>query len=124
MKLEDQLVCQELSEKISKLGVKADSLWWWAKTSREEDYLTDSDHLSLYDEPYYPAYTVAELGEMLPYIIRTDKHDYILGCYKRKTDYLVSFGLLKEILADTEANARAKMLIWLIENNHIKVESL
>ena len=67
------------------------------------------------------AFTVAELGEMLPKMARSGK----------TTDNSYSCQVLGEYVgtsrmglehADTEADARAKMLIYLLENNLIPKE--
>jgi hypothetical protein len=72
------------------------------------------------NEPhYYSAFTVAELGDMLPYGYFTQKvwtsaPLYRWDCTSRDTNY-VQF-------ADTEADARAKMLVHLIESRIVAVE--
>jgi hypothetical protein len=61
MELEKQICSLELAKKLKELGVKQDSLFWWVNgRGRMElhDKHTDSDSVS--------AFTVAELGEMLP----------------------------------------------------------
>lgn len=68
----------------------------------------------------YSAFTVAELGEMLPEMyIHTDKKDngYWNIRYQNPnggmSDYIIG--------GATEADARAKMLIYLLENKLIKL---
>lgn len=128
-----QLVNLELSKKLKELGVKQESLWWWIKT---HDCYGDLDNFEVgrdYDKTawieskmgteVYSAFTVAELGEMLPDIIGDDKHNIIYHCSLFKDrieykDYTDSHYLIQQ--ADTEANARAKILIYLIEHKLMK----
>ena len=70
-----------------------------------------------------PTYTVAELGEMLP--VRIGESNY--GSFKAgkaKVMYSCRYNDLVNFMELKEANARAKLLIWLIENNHVNVEDL
>ena len=78
----------------------------------------------------YPAFSTAELGELL--IIGDDDHfcdghynDH-LGCWetmlhKRDEEAETSFILVNTEEGDTEAEARAEMLIYLIENKILSV---
>lgn len=133
MKLQDQVTSLELARKLKKLGVKQESLFWWAKRPDEipssalllnQDELKEQLNSINFRENFniYSAFTVAELGEMLPNEIggyKTHKEGlnwcsikYVSGEHS-KYDWLV--------WADTEANARAKMLIYLLENGLIKL---
>jgi hypothetical protein len=120
MKLEDQVVSLDLAKKLKELGVKQENQFVWVEwdTGAPTIELADSSDWTDPDETAYSAFTVAELGEMLP--------DYIAreGCLmveKSTAHWTVGyasysdFGLRRD--APTEANARAKMLIYLIENN-------
>lgn len=100
MNLENQVCSLELSRRLKQLGVKQDSLFYHligGITSRIEA-------LPLMGEDWYSAFTVAELGEILPTMIVDDKRDIYIQYFK----------------SETEADARAKLLIFLIENNLIK----
>ena len=127
MKLESQLVNKELSQRIKELGVKQESLWWWLKTEEpthtswdirgnkfREDFLSCARRLFAIS-----AFTVAELGEMLPEKYRTiKKYNASSGkmqwsCYDPNGEGFV------ETISNTEANSRAKCLIYLIENKKI-----
>lgn len=117
MKLEDQVVSLELAKKLKELGVKQESLFWWHECQRPED-----GHVWSYIENYYridtdrafeevvAAFTVAELGEMLPPGRKSWRYTDFDGC-KWMCEQV---GHHEE--AATEADARAKMLIYLIEN--------
>jgi hypothetical protein len=125
MKLENQVCSLELAKRLKELGVKQDSLFCWTTDLDIEFLPTDirNDHVVI------AAFTVAELGEMLPKEINgffftqipTINNEWYLF-------YRHAFSTMnldnEEIYSDdeNEANARAKMLIYLIENDLIKKE--
>ncbi len=136
MKLENQLTSLELSKRLDELGVKQDSLFYWIrnfhtnddwKIGDNTDINNNKDAVSRRLEPLYKvgasAYTVAELGEMLPdglhIMIRTD---YMINKWYCEAEHIPS-GVFRERLhletAKNEAEARAKMLVYLIENKLI-----
>jgi hypothetical protein len=158
MKLEDQVTSLELSMKLKELGVKQESLFYWFDTRNTGDlpkwYLDTYDNLAddlgwnyktgrtKKVDRLYSAFTVAELGEMLPQdIIHIEKgysKDYEVKlsfgtnfneCWYEADDdtcpdgcgdyYSKSISYNDTSDQDTEADARAKMLIYLIENKLI-----
>ena len=144
MDLKDQVCSLKLAKQLKELGVKQESLWYWDSCGN----LKKDDHWFLittesYDFNDYPgptfniisAFTCAELGEMLPVILtKTTLNNYELRIqklddnkrwecfYKDWNVPEVGHGHLKgQTFRDkTEANTRAKMLIYLIKNNLIK----
>lgn len=116
MKLEQQVCSLHLSKKLRELGVKQESLFCWA-----EDQLGDEKteiqyvHNILMDEVYawkfFSAFTVAELGEILPEVSSGTQ----LETWKFKNQWTCGNERHRES-ADTEADARAKMLCYLLEN--------
>jgi hypothetical protein len=124
MKLEDQVVSLELAKKLKELGVKQESLFWWnefdlkdwEKEQGVEPWSLDYQTHNIPAYQSFSAYTVAELGEMLPVRITTGRRkSYIMG----KQYYFCNLdGRLKhQESANTEADARAQMLVYIIENN-------
>lgn len=121
MKLEQQLTSLELSKKLKELGVKQESYFYWVLKPTYYEFVLrpKEDHQSI--EPklrknyeQYNAFTVAELGEMLPDYFSSQKRDKI------DNDFICwNIKLQVDFRADTEADARAKMLIYLLENNLI-----
>jgi len=117
MKLEQQVTSLEISKRLKELGVKQESYFTWYKHLSEDDgtevWTVNGQGDRPYANPMYSAFTVAELGEMLPIAsvktYRLDKRngDSVYVC--EHTDVAFS--------SDTEADARGKMLIYLIENN-------
>lgn len=142
MKIEKQVVSLELSKRLKKLGVKQESLFIWTGDKEKDLCLMCTDS---YDYTDYPgggkiqisAFTVAELGKMLPARIvnpatrNMDRLCFYLKEHKGNDSYQdVRDGFTVEywtnfyqplvrITADTEATARAKMLIYLLENKLI-----
>ena len=124
MELEQQVTSLEPSKKLEQLGVKQESLWYWRKRSRySKKYdICDCDGEFCKHEfsGEVSAFTVAELGEMLPMKYVTHKSsDESDGWYyaEQEDEFRLRRYLGEEY---TEANARAKMLIYLLENNLIK----
>jgi hypothetical protein len=128
MKLENQVVSLELAKRLKELGVKQESLFWWVDYTdgySEPAWNLNSNHVGY--KAHLSAYTVAELGEMLPGDIG---RDWWLDIWKSDDFWYVAYteereggghDFLSDFLASspTEADARAKMLIYLIENNLI-----
>lgn len=127
MKLENQVTSLELSKKLKELGVRQESLFYWTQIQSPEWSIRQHSELDevveggdgwtyleegLYRECVYSAFTVAELGEMLPkaliqYETFTTGHRAIWN-HGEHTE-----------LENTEADARAKMLIYLLEKKLI-----
>lgn len=121
MTLEQQVISLELSKKLKEFGMKQESLFYWTQWVDKVVDVRGLEELSLIGShkgyrdyvKLCSAFTVAELGEILPV------NEKPIKTYKRKDGkYFIQWKLL-QIIADTEADARAKMLIYLLENNLI-----
>jgi hypothetical protein len=78
------------------------------------------------------AFSNAELGEMLPArLVKGEGVTFALECWKNNTSWQVSYSWeedtrhlagrkIETCNADTEADARAKMLVYLLENELIR----
>ncbi len=160
MNLENQVCSLELAKKLKELGVKQESLFYWFKTFMSEDdymlHVIHHYHLEVDRKIFfnhfpdnYSAFTVAELGNMLPDRVDTGKNEpfnnYFISmrigqlvinpnlnhernhfinyyCDTQKADDY-PFGqakLVNPMYDSNEANARAKMLIYLLENKLIE----
>ena len=158
----EQQVCDRVyAEKLRDLGVPQDSVWWWVFLKKDDSpnpvweskdrWLLETGVRAEFGDDKVSAFTVAELGEMLPEEIdigffrqEQDLHD---SGYAWKVMYYTfqeplfetepvegndKVVKLKPVQAtitayfeeETEANARAKALIWLIENGHANVNDL
>ena len=152
MRIEDQVCSLELAKKLKELGVKQESAFYWVEIqipfSDKTQFVfwrmdeTKGTHpKGIHVKEYLSAFTVAELGEMLPpsieqkslqgvkYFIylEMDKHpDQRPRGWRFRVRYRPTFNEQfagfhnDEYHDDTEANARAKMLVYLIEKGIIK----
>jgi hypothetical protein len=149
MKLEDQVCSLELSKRLKELGVPQKSLFYWTDVAGYHELpelpqpepmwiivnpISGKDEMS---EDAISAFTVAELG--LPFSIQRQLGKGYVGAgewvhlflhqyppFEGQDFYEVGYFAGGSVLshsekADTEANARAKMLIYLIENGLVKI---
>lgn len=127
MKLEQQVVSLDLAKRLKKLGVSQDSLYSWLnadpRSAQANDVwyvaLTEAEHIL--ELPEFAAFTVAELGEMMPAEVATyryEEEDFAEWMCKLhvKDDWSKYINIIP---GNTEADARAKMLIYLLENKLI-----
>jgi hypothetical protein len=119
MIIEQQVCSLELAKRLKELGVKQESLFYWQFFPGHNFIIHDKDKSNHYETETYSAFTVAELGEMLPdwnESVKRAYKDWVCIIRNKNTDInWHSFG-------ETEANARSKMLIYLLENGLIKNE--
>ncbi len=82
----------------------------------------------------HAAYNVAELGHMLTLVSQATGIDFVYSC-KALTPTLAWYRVACDIMkpefvehetddCGTEAEARADMLLWLLQNGHVQVEML
>ena len=123
MKNDKKLLSLELAKKMKELGFKQKSLWWWIVVRKGEVELMEYSQLTMLEcntlhayNRICSAYTVAELGEMLPKGYVTSKNILLLNTWNCWKLYSSPQNIIE---ADTEANARAKMLIYLKEEGKI-----
>lgn len=122
MKLESQVTSLELSKRLRELGVKQESLFYWQQhyVEMKGDVMASSFKLTQVKTESkkgmrcFSAFTVAELGEMLPqgvtYKVHKDEN------YSSISE--ANYGFFPDT---KEADARAKMLIYLLENKLIQL---
>lgn len=137
MKLEDQVVSLELATRLKALGVKQKSLFVYVPNHKGHGIISNwtiERNDGGWSNQCISAFTVAELGELLPM-----HHNYGApqsGKCNGGDEYDASYVhwgnlwhdraeyeryQLPPFVANIEADARAKMLIYLIENNLITV---
>ena len=146
MTLSSQVVSLPLAKRLKELGVKQESyFYYWypvgmvmdAKNIPYQDKVVRKWHnvrdqyLSVSHEgececlPFYAAYTVAEIGEMLPWRIGDSGLEFVKKsseweAYYRPWSQWEMGGRNHLIEANTEADARAKLLIYLLEKGMAK----
>ena len=123
MKLEQQVTSLELSCKLKDLGVPQEAVFYWTAYSEPMDEpCRGSFGLELKQgKGEVAAFTCSELGEMLPEGYHSwqmtglnPKHPDRWACSEpMATDLETAF-------SNTEADARAKMLVYLIEKGIVK----
>jgi len=121
MKLEDQVCSLELAKRLKELGVKQESAFSWMECSGDtslqfcpiKHWADGNRDINPYVE-VCRAFTVAELGEMLPPLTQSTRSDQsgMWLCYF-EIDFIAT--------EETEANARAKVLVFLIEKGIVKI---
>ena len=129
MNLSDQVVSLELAKKMNWLGFNQESVWWWNGTKcgiggqivgLEPMKWILSKRIKGSAIDNYSAFTVAELGEMLPDEVKCTVGTAKLGTNCKDFVYYYKqaphIAICYDEVGDTEANARAKMLIYLKEN--------
>lgn len=126
MELEDQNVCVGLAREMKELGAPQDSVWYWTWAEwndKVEWVLISQDERARLKKESFSAYTVAELGEMLPdsshgeYVTIKDSGGMWLAWEIQK-------GLFDDgdcyIKAKTQVDAYAKMVIHLLKEGIIE----
>lgn len=145
MELSKQVISLSLAKRLKELGVKQESqhYWWKLKEhsgtsapsenyvmlSPEIDRRKVSDYTDRYpDAEIYAAFTVAELGEMLPknenvvsmFFPNGRMQTCMQGNVENDEGIATRWGAAgQSIEGDTEAEARGLMLAYLIENKLI-----
>ena len=130
MKLETQVASLDLSKRLKELGVAARGYFKWHFDPHHTWELCRS--IEGWGGPEYAAFTVAELGVMLPdFFVSSryyDAHPVLSRgpfweCHNEGNDEVAGADQTVEMMP-TEANARAAMLAHLLENKLITVEEV
>jgi len=124
MKLEKQVCSLELAKRLKELKIKQESLFQWCDISGKA-WLYYGKIINS-PEMRCSAFTVAELGELLPDFIKTREENYFITmdcdkhiCYENM-EKTSEIHFMDNFDKFTEADARAKMLIYLIENKYVE----
>jgi hypothetical protein len=108
--LEKQVCSIRFAQRLQKLGLKQESVHWWNRTRRSRSWWLEDrqSHLAF---TVVSAFTATELGALIPPVMTS--------FYKTK-DWHADYDH-KTFSANTEADCRAKMLIYLLENKLVTV---
>lgn len=133
MKLENQVCSLELSKRLKELGVKQESLFWYTCFKNGTADIHFQYDRKFIPPAHYSAFTVCELGEMLPYLIEYNnkKYWYHTGKVNKNNEYYpeheVNYTNDMTTIAlqrgATEADARAKLIIYLLENKLMELSN-
>jgi hypothetical protein len=127
-KIAKQVCSPALAQQLKALGVPQESLWYWvASSGRTYPLLAAEEDLSaapLFQAAAVSAFTVGELGELLPSTVEQDGEVLCFRSLKFPRGFAVAYVPTEadrysgvEMKAATEADARAQLLIYLIENS-------
>lgn len=142
MKIEEQVCTLEQAKKLKKLKLSQDSYFQW-KCNNVQNVVVEKTMTDMIDRSLptlnknYAAFTVSELGVMLPIEV---KNAYLNYRFDHMGDYHVQYMIDNKEEQDlvlvhndflvwktsniSEAQARATMLIYLLENNLITSEEV
>ena len=127
MTIEEQVTSLELSKKLKELGVKQESLFYWKTYEPDQfDTVPHPKIINFKEEPgfsensLYSAFTVAELGMLFADLGSMRRKPLIFSGYIWKSKqfscrHFYASDSIKQFDAPTEADARAEMLIYLLE---------
>jgi len=126
MQLEEQVTSLELSKKLKELGIKQESLFYW-KTYRPDQFdkaphpkiINFKEEPGFSEDSLYSAFTVAEFGRMFGKLMILS--GYIPRFKHYSCKYFYGSTVVNQFVAGTEADARALMLIYLLENSLIEI---
>jgi hypothetical protein len=133
MKPEDKVCSLEQAKRLVELGVVLDTERQWVEydtappiDNPEYEWILCSHPINKRYSNIIPAPDVAELGELLykiePYLWHISPQPD--GWYRSYITDSANGRELKTNYFETEAQARCAALNWLIENGHIKPESI
>lgn len=125
MKLIFKVVCLEIAKKLKELNLKQQSEFYWVKTNS----MTDNEEATLDWREWLEctgmqkviicsAFSTAELGEMLPHNCSSYNHHLDSGKVRWTVKYEKDGQKIYKH-AQTEADARGGMMIYLLENKLI-----
>jgi hypothetical protein len=122
-----QVCSPAVAQRLKEMAVPQDSLWYWVASRREQYPLLYSAEevaaMPLFHRAAVSAFTVGELGELLPSAIEHDDEVLRFRCEKSARGFTVAYVPSRgekrsriEQKAPSEAEARAQMLLYLIDN--------
>lgn len=126
MKIEDQVCSLELAKRLKELGVKQESYFYHVEPcpshGNPEWRIIDAPPSHVHE--WYSAFTVAEMGEMLPVEYNQGVVQGVGLGFMKEHNYWAVFCPTIVFRGKTEADARAKMLCYLLEKKLILVKAI
>ena len=158
MRAEEQVCTVNQSKQLYELGLRLPSMCWWRNDYPDnplsypdkwrlifaDDYPLTGEQIAVkYEKGFHllPAFTVAELGMMLPKIITLDNEHHCLDLFwvihsaytkNREEAFKVGYFHYSDINRQygasvehiNEANCRAQMVIYLLEHELVSSDKL
>jgi hypothetical protein len=127
MKLDEQVTSLDFSKRLHALGAPQKSVFYWVETKQGDanPLIVGPDAVDIPDANFYSAFTVAELGAMIPYSFVSELR--ASGRWECGQRYRLEvegsaprhpFADITEVFfGDTEVEVRAKMLIFILETS-------
>ena len=143
MNIVEQVVSLGVSKKLAEAGYPQEGVWWWAiqdgnNRDRDELVFRKGGKLSAMGlwstvEDFFVAPTVVELGLVLPSkitigVIAGKSQIHYLYTAKSDIDFTCFYAMyngqtrIHSEDSNTEADARAKLWLWLKENGYLEVK--
>lgn len=123
MKLENQVCSLEQAKRLKELGIEQKSHFVFCPTTEGHTIVNRESGIHLmWPDEHFAAFTVAELGVMLSAWLFPRHNNWMPR--PNETGFDVLGGLAERQSFATEAQARAAMLIYLLENSHITPTSV
>ena len=122
--LERYATSYKLSKKLCKLGIPQNGSYIYRTTNKDYVYFTRKGNLTPIESDV-DAFVAAELAQWIPEMIIINGCNLYLDITINKIEYstinLTPNTRKIVVNNDTEANLRAKLIIWLIENKYINI---
>jgi hypothetical protein len=117
MKLEEQVCSLDIAKRLKDLGTNQESLWYWlpntnATRGQPEMVVAHSSLPDYQRADFFSAFTVAELGEMLPPL--SEGYRSVDGRWVYSHESLPKTD--NAIKGVSEADARSKLLIYFLQS--------
>lgn len=142
MKIQNQVCTLQQAQKLKAIGIDQDTAFCFVESKGQNTfclYTTEEIHIERgYTQDRVAAFSVAELGAMISDMI--DQNDITVHSYfndhlgewdcearrrieNEKTGEM-TWPIVNEEEGDTEAEARASMLLWLLENKECTIDQI
>lgn len=115
MNEDDQVTSLHISRELDRAGLRHEGLFHWTYTPMFNAYTLQRSSARRQTIADIPAFTVAELGELLPPRYISYRFDKVWFCAEMDNN------VIPVMRGETEADARGKMLAYLIKNKIIKL---
>lgn len=126
MELSKQVLSLELAKEMKELGFRQNAYWTWYENSGKGKLMHNPEGYRGFEEKSFDAYTVAELGEMIPRYYGRQSFCCALGdgVYSQALILMGGSSEAYRFCGPTEADVRAKVLISLAKEGIINPKKI